>query len=415
MTQGIRPNLAQFLWLVANTVFVGLAVGMERTVIPLLGREVYHVGAVLTLSFIASFGLAKAPLNLVAGRWSDRVGRRPVLIGGWLLGIPAVLLLMVVHRWWGVILANVFLGANQAFSWTMTITAQLDLAGPRQRGLAMGINEATGYIGVAVATWLTGLVAHQVGLVQSPVWVGSFVVLAGLAISVGAVRDTRHWVAHEATRHAPSVPLRNHTPWQDFWWTSFRDPTLSTACWAGLTNKLADTVAWGALPLYLASQGLSVVHIAEIGSSYALVWGIGQFGTGILSDHVGRKRPIVSGFVFLGLGLFGLAWMPGLTARVVAASVGGLGMALLYPNLNSAVGDVAPPQRRGSVLGIYRLWRDGGYVVGGLLIGALVAAFGARSAVIVIAGLAWVMAGLFIARFHETHPANALSRVSSVG
>ncbi len=403
MAQGIRANLSQFLWLVANTIFVGLAVGMERSVVPLLGHDVYHVGALLTLGFIVSFGLAKAPLNLVAGRWSDRVGRRPVLILGWVLGIPAVLFLMLVHQWWGVIAANLFLGANQAFAWTMTITAQLDLAGPRQRGLSMGINEATGYLGVALATWITSAVAHRVGLVSAPVWVGSIVVALGLGMSVVAVRDTRHWVAHEVKQRQTPQAHSHHSAWQAFTWTSFRDPTLSAACWAGQTNKLADTVAWGAFPLFLASQGLSVLNIAWISGSYTMAWGLSQFGTGVLSDYVGRKRPIVTGFLLLGLGFLGIVAFSGFFVRIGLAIVAGIGMALLYPNLNSTVSDVAPPARRGGVLGVYRLWRDGGYVVGGLLVGLLISQWGDRLAILIIAVIVLAMAGLLTKRLQETH------------
>ncbi|MHB1956477.1 MAG: MFS transporter [Sulfobacillus sp.] len=409
---GIRPNLGQFLWLVVNTIFVGLAVGVERTIVPILGRDVYHVGALLTLSFIASFGLAKAPLNLVAGRWSDRIGRRPVLILGWFFGIPVVGLLLFFHAWWAVIVANLFLGANQAFAWTMTINAQLDIAGPRQRGLAMGINEATGYIGVAIATWLAGYSTRWGGLNRAPFVLEAFVVLFGLVTSMIFIRDTRGFVASETKSRAVRShdhAVREHSAWESFVFASFREPSLSVASWAGLTNKLADTVAWGAMPLFLAARGVHLIDIGWVSGSYTVTWGISQFGTGALSDVVGRKRPIVGGFVLLGLGFLGLTMVNRLSGWVPMAILSGLGMALLYPNLNSAVSDVAPAERRGSILGVYRLWRDGGYFVGGLLVGGLVAIFGAKWAIEVIAMLVLGMAILLWMRLEETHqPAGSL-------
>ncbi len=404
--QGIRQNLVPFLWLVVNVLLVGLAVGIERTVVPLLGKEVYHVGAWLSLSFIASFGLAKAPLNLVAGRWSDRIGRRPVLVGGWLLGLPMVGLLLLVHSWWAVVLANVFLGANQAFAWTMTITSQLDLAGPHQRGLAMGINEATGYLGVALATWLTGDLAQHAGLTTAPFVVGAVVIALGLASSLFFIRDTLDWVTVES-RTIPVSPTQQtqheQTAWQSFVYTSFRERTLSAASWAGLTNKLADTVAWGAVPLYLAAHQLPVGEIAAISGSYAAAWGFGQFGTGALSDRIGRKTPIVLGFVLLGAGFLGLVAFSGRVVWEIMAVMSGIGMALLYPNLNSAVSDVAPAVRRGSVLGVYRLWRDGGYLVGGIMVGGLLAALGPARTIVIVSILVLFMASLLMVRMRETH------------
>ena len=342
------------------------------------GHNIYHVGALLTLSFIASFGLAKAPLNLVAGRWSDRVGRRPVLIAGWMFGIPVVGFLLLVHAWWAVIVANLFLGANQAFAWTMTINAQLDIAGPRQRGMAMGINEATGYIGVAIATWLAVYVARWGGLLRAPVVLEAGVVVGGLVTSLWFIRDTRDFVLTEArtgVTRSHDRAVREHTAWQSFVFASFGEPSLSVSSWAGLTNKLADTVAWG----------------------------ISQFGTGALSDIIGRKRPIVTGFGLLGAGLVGLTLVHGMWGWVPLAVLSGLGMALLYPNLNSTVSDVGPADRRGSILGVYRLWRDGGYFVGGLLIGGLIAIFGTRWAIDIIGIVVLLMTILLAWRLQETH------------
>ncbi|PSR24498.1 MAG: MFS transporter [Sulfobacillus benefaciens] len=413
---GIGPNLGQFLWLVANTVLVGLTVGTERAIVPLLGHQVYHVGAFDTLAFIASFGLAKAPLNLVAGRWSDRVGRRRILIGGWILGVPMVVLLLGVHAWWAVVVANVFLGANQAFAWTMTISAQLDLVGPSQRGLAMGINEATGYLGVAIATWFSGYLAGVAGS-TSPFIFAAVVVGIGFFTSLLFIRDTRAWVASE-TRLTADRPydqqVRKQSAWRSFVHTSFQEPTLSAASWAGLVNKLADTVAWGVLPLYLAARHVPVMDIAWISGSYTGAWGMSQFGTGSLSDHIGRKIPIVTGFILLGAGFMGLLWVRGLWPWILLAVLAGVGMALLYPNLNSTVSDMAPPDRRGSILGVYRLWRDGGYFVGGVVVGAILSFVGALGTILVVVGIVWAMAIILIVRMRETHGRQKLSRVSEM-
>ncbi|MCL5012705.1 MAG: MFS transporter [Firmicutes bacterium] len=413
---GIGPNRGQFLWLVANTILVGLTVGTERTIVPLLGHQVYHVGALSTLAFIASFGLAKAPLNLVAGRWSDRVGRRRVLIWGWIFGIPMIALLLAVHAWWAVVVANVFLGANQAFAWTMTISAQLDLVGPHQRGLAMGINEATGYLGVTMATWLSGYLTGFVGSTGAFTF-AAVVVGVGFITSLLFIRDTRAWVATEtqlSTDRVHDAEVRRHSAWRSFVYTSFQEPTLSAASWAGLVNKLADTVAWGVLPLYLAARHVPVMDIAWISGSYTGAWGFGQFGTGSLSDRIGRKIPIVTGFVLLGAGFMGLLWVRGLWPWIVMAVVAGGGMALLYPNLNSTVSDVAPPDRRGSILGVYRLWRDGGYFVGGVVVGVLLSLMGSFSTILVVVGVVWVMAGILVVRMRETHGPQKLSRVSEM-
>lgn len=400
---GILPNLHQFLLLVANTVLVGATIGMERTVVPLLGRNVYHLGTLAVMSFIVTFGLSKSLLNLVAGRWSDRVGRRRVLVAGWLLGIPMIVLLLVVHQWWAVLTANILLGANQALAWTMTVTAQMDLAGPRQRGVAMGINEATGYIGVALATGASGYIASHFGLQTAPFLFGALVIAAGLALSAGLIRETRQFVRLEPLVGVEDADLGTGSAWRIFVYTSFVEPSLSSATAGGLVNKLADTVAWGALPLFFADRGLPITTISLLAGLYTLTWGVGQFGTGLLSDAIGRKPPIVAGMFLLGIGLVLMPQVSTVSAWAVAAMAMGAGMALLYPNLNAAVGDVAPPSRRGVVLGVYRLWRDGGYALGGLLIGWLLGVWGAHWTISFIGGLVLITAVVIAMRMRETH------------
>lgn len=399
---GIRPNLAPFLWLVVNVLLVGATVGMERTVVPLLGHYVYRIGPTLALSFIATFGLAKAPLNLVAGRLSDRVGRRPLLIVGWALGIPMILLLLLVHAWWAILVANVLLGANQGLTWTMTVTSQLDLVGAGQRGLAMGINEATGYVGVALATVATGAIGAGYGITTAPFVLGAAVIAVGLATILACVPETQPFVHLErsdvADQERPSLR-------RIFVDTSFRHPQLSIITWGGFANKLADTVAWGALPLFFAQAGLSLKTISVLSGIYAFSWGVSQYGTGLLSDRVGRKRPVVIGTGLLGAALTLLTEVHGFGPWALLSALAGIGMALLYPNLNAAVADVAKPTERGSVLGVYRLWRDGGYAVGGLGIGALMAAVGVGGAVLSIGLVVLATAFLMYVRMKETHAA----------
>ncbi|WDL98769.1 MFS transporter [Alicyclobacillus sp. ALC3] len=408
---GIRPNLRQFLWLVLMTVFVGMTVGLERTVVPLLGKNVYHITSLtLIFTFIMAFGVTKAALNLVAGQLSDTMGRRPILIAGWLLGVPMSALLLFVHSWTAIVIANIFLGANQAFAWTMTVTQQLDLAGPRQRGLAMGINEATGYIGVAISTVLTGIIAAHYGLAHAPFLYGAVVVLIGLTVSVLVIRETRGHVLNETRRHAgqrgePGIGTRGGLRvGQIFWMTTIANPTLSACSQAGLVNKLADALVWAVLPLYLAELHVPIAQIGFIGGTYTMVWGFAQFGTGMWSDRVGRKLPVVAGMGLLGIGilLFGIShtlpwWM-------ASAAVMGFGMALLYPNLNAAVADIAPPQARGGVLGVYRLWRDGGYAIGGLLLGVSIHSIGMLSSLYLIGIVVLISMTVLLFRMTETHP-----------
>ncbi len=413
---GIRPNLRQFLWLVFSTILVGMTVGLERTVVPLLGKEFYRLtSTTLILAFIVAFGLTKAILNLVAGHFSDAVGRRPVLIMGWLFGIPMMALLLFVHTWPAVILANVFLGANQAFSWTMTITKQLDLVGFRERGIAMGINEATGYIGVSISTVLTGVIAARYGLLQAPFVYGAVVLLVGLGASVLVIRETRGHVLQEAKTHALAQGASREIPRKKrarervgigeiFWTTTVGNPTLSSLSQAGLVNKLADTLVWAMLPLYLANFRASIVDIGLVGGIYTMVWGFAQFGTGLLSDKIGRKPPIVTGMGLLGAGILAFGLGETFVWWMVTAGVMGLGMALLYPNLNAAVADVAPPNIRGGVLGVYRLWRDGGYAIGGLLLGATTRSIGMLHSLYLIGVIVLISMVVLLFRMQETHP-----------
>ncbi|MEY2341219.1 MFS transporter [Acidithiobacillus sp. IBUN Pt1247-S3] len=375
--RGIAQNSQQFVLQTVQVFFVGLIIGMERNVLPTM-RQDFGLGShafFFLASFVISFGLVKGALNFVAGDLSDRVGRKHVLFWGWLAGIPIPLLIFFAPNWWWIIAANVFLGINQAFTWTMTVTSQIDLAGTRQRGLAVGINEAMGYIAVGLAGLVTGYLALAVG----PRWalLGFALLVVALALLLLPwVRDTLPWAQTESREQSPQNPTASDTVktpqesrWQSFVRVSFRDRTYRALCQGGVANKVADTLVWVMLPVYFRFHGQGVVHIGWITGIYAMVWGLCQFWTGHLADRVGRKAPILSGFFLLTLGLVGVALVHHFAAWILAAAVMGIGMALLYPNLIAAMADVAPAAARGKTLGIYRYWRDTGYAIGGLLLG----------------------------------------------
>lgn len=400
---GIRPNRAQFVWLAVNVALVGATLGVERTVVPLVGRNVYHVGSAVALTFITAFGLTKALINLGAGRWSDRIGRRPVLRLGWLAAVPMVILLLGVHHWWAIIVANFFLGANQGLAWTMTVTAQLDLVQPGERGLAMGINEGMGYLGVAGATVAAGFLGAHGHLLTRPFLLTGALVVVGGMMSVTVLRETHSPVRGALPVHAPPATSLRYL----FAETTWRNPALSSMTAGGFVNKLADTAAWGVLPLYFASQHVHLITISLLSGIYGAVWGAGQFGTGLWSDHIGRKPLIVGGLGVLGLALAGMAGLHGPGAWGALAALMGAGMALVYPVLNAAVADVAPAAHRGAILGVYRLWRDGGYAVGGALLGFLMAILGMRGSMVGIGGLVLMVSVVIAWRMPETHPRRA--------
>ena len=374
--RGIRANLGQFTLQTVQVFFVGLMIGMERTVLPSLSAQFgVATGAYLYLtSFVLSFGLVKGALNFVAGSLADRFGRKRVLTLGWLTGLPIPLLIYFAPNWWWIVAANGFLGINQAFAWTMTVTMHVDLAGSHQRGLAVGIDEAAGYAAVGVA----GLGAGYLAALYGPRWAllvfGLAVIAAALVVLVW-VRDTLPWVHAEhaqtnppATREAGDAARRSESI---FLLVSFRHRTYRALCQGGVVNKIADTLVWAMFPLYFRAGHLSVVEISWITGIYAAVWGVSQLWTGHLADRIGRKPPIVAGFALLALGIAVTTAARAATSWGLAAAIMGVGMALLYPNLIAAMADLAPPLWRGRALGTYRYWRDTGYAIGALLLGAV--------------------------------------------
>ncbi len=372
--RGISANLGQFTLQTVQVFFVGLTIGMERTVLPALSAEFgVAKGAYLFLaSFVVSFGLVKGLLNFVAGSLSDRIGRKPVMMLGWLAGLPIPLLIFFAPNWWWIIAANVFLGINQAFTWTMTVTSQVDLAGSNQRGLAVGINEAAGYLAVGLAGLGTGYLAAIYGPRWALLLFGLVVIAAALGLLAG-LRDTLAWVHAEHAQTNPAASAADAVPhWSTiFLLVSFGDSTYRALCQGGVANKIADTLVWVLLPVYFRSRDLGLVQIGWITGLYAMVWGLSQLWTGHLADRIGRKPPIVAGFALLAAGIALNAASENVVWWFVAAAVMGVGMALLYPNLIAAMADLAPPLWRGRALGTYRYWRDTGYAIGALLLGAI--------------------------------------------
>jgi MFS family permease len=394
---GLRRNAGQFALLVAVNGLVGGMVGQERTVVPLLARDVFGLtGFTVVLSFVLAFGVTKALANLAAGALADRYGRKPVLVAGWLVGLPVPLLLIWAPDWSWVILANVLLGINQGLAWSSTVIMKIDLVGPARRGLAMGLNEAAGYGAVALTALVTGFIAAEAGLRPAPFFLGLAIVGLGLGASVLFVRETRGHVSLE----------RSSTP--DLRWrtvaakSTFRDPTLSAVSQAGLVNNLNDGMAWGLLPLFYASHGLAVAEIGVLAAAYPAVWGLGQIGTGALSDRIGRKGLIVTGMLVQAAAIAWIAASSAFAAWLPAAALLGLGTAMVYPTLLAAVADVAAPSWRGAAIGVYRLWRDLGFAAGAIVAGVLADRAGMPFAIGVIAVLTGGSGLVVLIRMRET-------------
>jgi MFS family permease len=400
---GLRENLAQFSLLVGVNALVGGMIGQERTVLPLLATQTFHLSAYTsTLTFIAAFGVVKALTNFFAGALSDRIGRKPVLVGGWLVGVPVPLLLIWAPSWGWVILANVLLGVNQGLTWSMTVVMKIDLVGPRQRGFAMGLNEAAGYGAVAVTALATGFIAEHAGLRPEPFFLGLAYAGLGLALSTLFVRETHDHARLESAYHTGAHG--DLSTREVFVQTTFRERALSSCSQAGLVNNLNDGLAWGIFPLYFAAAGLSVGRIGVLAAIYPAVWGLGQLVTGGMSDRVGRKPFIAGGMLVQAVAIAWIAASSGFTSWGLGAALLGAGTAMVYPTLLAAIGDVAHPNWRASAVGVYRLWRDGGFAVGALLAGVIADAFGLRAAIWSVAALTAASGLLVATRMYETHP-----------
>jgi MFS family permease len=393
---GLRANWRQFWLLVLVNAFVGAMVGLERTVLPLIGeREFGLASATAVLSFIATFGVVKALANVVAGTLGDHFGRKRVLVAGWLLGAPVPFLIMWAPTWSWIVAANVLLGASQGLAWSMTVVMKIDLVGPERRGFAMGLNEFAGYVAVASSAYATGMIASRYGLRPEPFYLGVAFAAIGISLSLLFVRDTMAHARHEASAGDPDA--RPRPPLRElFALVSWRDPALFSASQAGLVNNLNDGLAWGLFPLFFAAAGLSLQEIALLSFVYPATWGVLQVGMGSLSDRVGRKWLIALGMIVQGTSLLFMVVVNGVVPWLLTGALLGAGTAMVYPTLLAAVGDVAHPTWRGTAVGIYRLWRDLGYAAGALAAGLLTDYFGMHSAIATV-GVVTAASGLLVA------------------
>jgi MFS family permease len=404
---GLRENLPQFALLVGVNALVGGLVGQERTVLPLLAeREFALPGYTAMLTFIVAFGITKALVNYVAGTLADRYGRKPVLLAGWLVGLPVPLLLIVAPSWGWVVVANVLLGINQGLAWSVTVIMKIDLVGPTKRGTAMGFNEAAGYGAVAVAAWTTGLLAESFGLRPAPFFLGLAFAGLGLGLSALFVRETAGHVAHEVANHdaGPNAHGGELSRRQVFALATWRDRSLSAASQAGLVNNLNEGMAWGLFPVFFALAGLPVGTVGLLVAIAPAVWGVGQLATGALSDRVGRKWLIAGGQFTEAAGLLVIALGDSFGVWAVGSALFGAGTAMAYPTLIAAIGDVAHPSWRGAAVGVYRLWRDLGFAVGAVLAGVLADLYSLSTAIVVVAVITAVSGADVAVRMRETHP-----------
>ena len=394
---GLRANAHQFGLLVALNALVGGMVGLERSVLPLVGEQDFGLTSTVTiLAFVVAFGASKALTNLAAGDLAERFGRKRILIAGWLVALPVPLLIGLAPTWWFIVAANLLLGVNQGLAWSMTVVMKIDLAGPRRRGLALGFNEAAGYLGVAATAFATGALAASYAP-RTVVWVGAgLIAVTGLLVSVFAVCDTAAHVAFEQRAHGEHQPGHENLR-SAFTHASLRDPILRACSQAGLVNNLNDALAWGLAPLYLAAHDASLHEIAIVAAAYPLVWGAGQLATGWLSDHTGRKPLIVGGMLVQAAALSLLVVGDGAFAPSLAAAVLlGVGTAMVYPTLIAAVSDASQPRDRARVVGVYRFWRDFGFVLGALIAGIGADATSAQTAIAIVA-LLTAASGLLVA------------------
>ncbi|MBI3241313.1 MAG: MFS transporter [Chloroflexi bacterium] len=385
-------------------------VGLERAVVPLIAEADFGLTSKsVVLSFLVSFGIVKALANLFAGRLSDRIGRKRILVAGWLVGLPVPLLIIFAPGWSWIVFANVLLGINQGLCWSTTVIMKIDLVGPKQRGLAMGLNEAAGYVAVSLSALTTGYLAATYNLRPAPFYPGLAFALLGLLISLFFIRETKTHASYEAKSQNPKSQIPNQAPSfaQILLLTSWKDRALFAVSQAGMVNNLNDGMVWGLIPIFLTAAGLPVEQVGLVAATYPGVWGLSQLITGALSDRLGRKWLIASGMWVQAIGIALFVVGHGFWAWMLGAILLGLGTALVYPTLLAAISDVAHPEWRASAVGVYRLWRDGGYAIGALAAGLLADAFNIPVAIAAVGGLTFLSGLVVAAVMRETLPAKA--------
>ncbi len=398
---GLLANWRQFTLLIFVNAFVGAMLGLERTVVPLIAADEFELTSVsVTLTFIISFGIVKALANLFAGRSADRIGRKPLLVAGWLIGLPVPFIIILAPSWGWIVFANLLLGINQGLCWSAAVIMKVDLVGPVGRGRATGLNEFAGYLAMALATAVAGWIAGQTALRPYPFYLGIVFAISGLILSFFFIRETRGYALQEAAGH--HQPGESLSFWTIFRRVSWQDKAFFSLSQGGLVNNLNDVVIWGLLPLLAVSAGISVAQAAALGGTYLGVWGISQLATGPASDRIGRK-PLITGGLWVqavGIALFVLS--AGEFAWLLAATVMGLGTGMVYPTLLAAISDLAHPSWRASALGVYRLWRDSGYAFGALVGGMLADLFSLQAAVLAIAALTAISGSITLFHLPET-------------
>ena len=396
---GLRANWRQFALLVTINAFVGGVVGVERsTLTPLAENDFHLASSAAILSFLISFGLVKAASNFIAGGLADRFGRRTVLLVGWVAALPVPLLIILAPSWGWVVFANVLLGLNQGLTWSTTVNMKIDLVGPRRRGFALGLNEASGYLALSAAAAVAGFLAANYGIRPGPYLLAEGLAACGLLLSV-FTRDTSRHMELESAGAGGTQSLRTLATE-----VSFRDRTMSSACQAGLVNNLNDGMAWALLPLFFAAHGLGIREIGLLASTYPLIWGAGQLGTGWISDHVGRKSLIVAGMLLQAFAIAGFVIAPGFAWWIGESVLLGVGTAMVYPTLLAVVSDTARPHERATSVGIYRFWRDSGYAAGAIVAGVIADAAGFPAAIITVACLTGLSGIVVAVRMRETMP-----------
>src|SRR3989449_6184828 len=400
---GLGANWRQFTLLVVVNAFVGAMVGLERTVVPLIAQADFGlVSKTVVLSFLVSFGIVKALANLFTGQLADRIGRKPLLVAGWIAGLPVPLLIIWAPSWGWIVFANVLLGVNQGLCWSTTVIMKIDLVGPGRRGLAMGLNEFAGYVAVSLSALLTGYLAASHGLRPAPFYPGIAFAISGLLLSMFAVGETHSHARAEARQRGPEQSRPGFA--RVFLLTSWRDRALFAASQAGMVNNLNDGMVWGLIPVVLAARGVTLDRIGVVTASYPLAWGIGQLATGALSDLWGRKWMIASGMWVQAVGITAFIMGHSLGPWLAGAILLGIGTALVYPTLLAAVSDVAHPDWRASAVGVYRLWRDSGYAIGAIAAGLLADAFNLPFAITAVAVLTFVSGMVVAGVMYETLP-----------